>query len=184
MRTSPAAVANAVRDIPLIPGTPFGGGFYAGDFLLDGKLAVLIVAPKAEGETILQWKTRETSTKGARSLRDGMANSAAMADAHHPAATFCRDLRISGFSDWYLPSRHEAALLAESLMPGSGGVPEQTTAAAFQVDGPEAFEEAWYWTSTECSPGYAWVQLFYYGGQLGNGKSAECRVRAVRKIIL
>ncbi|BAE49261.1 DUF1566 domain-containing protein [Paramagnetospirillum magneticum] len=167
--------------VPDTIGTPYGGGFYAGEFLLDGKLYALIVAPKAEGETTAQFKTRNTVTKGARSLRDGLANSNAMANGNHPAAAFCRDLEIGGFTDWYLPSRHEAALLAENLMPGEGYVPEQTTAEAFKKGGAEAFAQDWYWTSTEFGSGSAWVQLFDTGYQGSYGKDWSARVRAVRK---
>ena len=165
----------------IVPGTPFGGGFYAGEFLLEGKLFALIVAPKAEGEAKLKWKTSETTTKGARSLRDGLSNSDTMYNEDHSAAKFCRDLTIGGFDDWYLPSRHEAALLAETLMPGEGYVPEQTTEDAFKEGGPEAFEKGWYWTSTEFSSDSAWGQYFDDGSQTGGGKGAACRVRAVRK---
>lgn len=167
--------------IPDTIGAPFGGGFFAGVFLLDGKPYALIVAPKAEGETMAAFKARNTATQGARSLRDGLANSEAMNDKDHPAARFCRNLEIGGFTDWYLPSRHEAALLAETLMPGDGTVPEQTTAEAFQEGAPEAFDRAWYWTSTECGPGSAWVQCFYFGIQDRSDKDLSARVRAVRK---
>ena len=139
------------------------------------------MAPKAEGETTAQFKTRNTATTGSRSLRDGLANSNAMANGDHPAAAFCRDLEIGGFTDWYLPSRHEAALMAENLMPGEGYVPEQTTAEAFQKGGVEAFAQDWYWTSTEFGSGSAWVQYFTNGNQDYNYKGWSARVRAVRK---
>ena len=167
--------------IPTVPGTPFGGGFYAGRFLLNDQLYALIVAPKEGGETTLPFKTSNSPTPGARSLRDGLANSNAMANGNHPAAAFCRDLEIGGFTDWYLPSRHEAALMAETLMPGAGYVPEQTTAEAFQAGGPEAFAQDYYLTSTEFGSGSAWVQYFDYGDQHLTVKDWSCRVRAVRK---
>ena len=173
--------SDMASDIPTIPGTPFGGGFYAGRFLLDDRLNALIVAPKSEGEADLKWKTRNSSTDGARSRRDGMANSAAMANANHPAAAFCRDLKIGGFEDWYLPSRHEAALLAEVFMPGEGYVPEQTVAESFKEGEAEAFDRTWYWTSTEFSAGSAWLQGFGDGAQASNSKDSSFRVRAVRK---
>ena len=167
--------------IPTIIGTPFEGGFYAGRFLIDDQIYALIIAPKAEGETSLVWKTKATGSKDARSLRDGFANSEAINNKSHPGAQFCRSLSIGGFDDWYLPSRHEAALLAEAFMPGDGYVPEQTTAKAFQAGGTEAFEQGWYWTSTEFSPGYAWLQSLYFGFQDLNYKGNRYRVRAVRK---
>jgi len=163
-------------------GQPFQGGFLAAvDYDRDGNRFALIVAPKAEGEARLKFRTRDGADAGARSLRDGFANSEAMNDDDHPAAQFCRGLRIGGHDDWYLPSRHEAWLLAENLLPGASYVPEQTTAEAFREGGAEAFERAWYWTSTECTPGSAWIQLFYYGYQVTTREFWDDRVRAVRK---
>jgi len=169
-------------ELPAI-GESFEGGFYAGKFFgADGAPYALIVSPKADGETELAFKTEGTDDTGARSLRDGFANSEVLDDDDHPAARFCRGLTIGGFDDWYLPSRHEAALLAENLMPGDGYVPEQTPADAFKEGGTEAFDRALYWTSTEFSSGYAWCQTFGYGGQASYGYEAwSLRVRAVRK---
>lgn len=167
--------------IPGVIGTPFGGGFFAGVFLLDDKPHALIVAPKAEGESTAKFKTSNTADVRARSLRDGFANSESMNDDDHPAARFCRGLKIGGFDDWYLPSRHEAALLAENLMPGEGHVPEQTVAEDFRTGGPEAFDRQWYWTSTEFGAGSAWFQGFSSGYQASSGKAWSAQVRAVRK---
>jgi len=166
-------------------GAPFAGGFFAGVYLDENQaLAALIVAPKAEGESTLKWKTRATATIGARSLRGGLANSDAMNDKSHPAAQFCRGLRIGGFDDWYLPSRHETALLAENLMPGEGYMPAQTAAEAFKDGGPEAFARDWYWTSSEFSTDGAWLQDFYDGDQHYGGKGLRLRCRAVRKVLI
>jgi hypothetical protein len=151
---------NSINTILPAIGQPFQGGYLASvDFDRDGNRFALIVAPKAEGEANLKFKVRDTATKGARSLRDGFANSEAMNDKNHPAAQFCRALSIGGHNDWYLPSRHELWLVAENLMPGKGYVPEQTTAEAFQEGNAEAFDRTWYWTSTECSTASAWVQV-------------------------
>jgi hypothetical protein len=167
--------------IPAV-GAPFQGGFYAGKFFGgDGRPYALIVAPKATGETEAKFKTDRSSNAAARSLRDGFANSQALNDDAHPAAKFCRGLKIGKYTDWYLPSRHEAALLAENLMPGGDYVPEQTSAKAFQEGGPEAFARSWYWTSTEFSSGYAWIQSFGSGNQSNFDEDWSCRVRAVRK---
>ena len=166
-------------------GAAFAGGFFAGVFLDENlQLAALVVAPKAEGEATLKWKTRPTTTAGAQSLRGGLANSDAMNDKNHPAAQFCRSLRIGGHDDWYLPSRHEAALLAENLMPGEGRVPAQTSADAFKDGAAEAFAREWYWTSTEFSTGSARFQYFGHGSQLGFVKGFRVRCRAVRKVLI
>jgi len=176
-------IMNHIDTIATLPaiGAPLGGGFFAGTFLLEDRLHALIVAPKDEGETELAWRTGENDKAPARSLRDGLANSEAINDDSHPAARFCRALAIGGHDDWYLPSRHEAALLAETLMPGAGFVPEQTTAEAFKDGGPEAFERRAYWTSTELESGFAWSQGFNDGTQTTSTKGWRCRVRAVRK---
>jgi len=166
---------------PVALGAPFEGGFFAGISLQDGRPYALVVAPKAEGEAVLKWKVRNTSTAGARSVRDGVANSEAMNNKNHPAAQFCRSRTIGGHDDWHLPSRHDAALMAENLMPGAGYVPEQTMAEAFKVGAPEALDRDAYWTSTEFSSGSAWLQTFSYGGQAYYVKSGSFRVRAVRK---
>ena len=171
--------------VPTTPGAPFGGGFYAGLTTINGATYALVVAPKAEGECAdICWKNTRSDTPGARSLHDGFANSEAITDGDHPAAEFCRNLRIGGFDDWYLPSRTELNLLCEVFMPTSGGNPEQTQCEDFQDEGPEAFSEEWYWTSTEFTSDYAWVQYFNYGDQHLHDKGAACRVRAVRKVLI
>ncbi|MFC3674699.1 Lcl C-terminal domain-containing protein [Ferrovibrio xuzhouensis] len=170
-------------ELPAV-GTPFGGGFLGAVYFDDdGRRVGLITAP-ASSEIEAVFKTSRTADPGARSLHDGLANSEAMNDAEHPAAQHCRSLRIGGKDDWQLPSRRDIYRLAENCMPGAGIVPQQTTAAAFREGGPAAFQRALYWSSTECTSGSAWVQLFYGGHQYGTGKDWSCRVRAVRKCFL
>lgn len=43
---------------------------------------------------------------------------------------------------------------------------------------------SWYWTGTQYSDGYAFLQYFYDGYQDSNGKSYEGRARAVRRLAL
>ncbi|MDA8231307.1 MAG: DUF1566 domain-containing protein [Magnetospirillum sp.] len=163
-------------------GEALAGGFFAGSYLENGALMALIVAPKAEGEAgDLEWGP--DGETGARSLIDGLANSNAINDDDHPAAKFCRDLRIGGFDDWHLPALDQMTVMRANLTPEDDHVPTQTTADAFKEGGPEAFatNEA-YWTSTEWSSGYAWYQNFGYGGgQDHDDKDWSFRVRAVRK---
>ena len=185
--TGPASEAASVSvpSIPTVPGTAFGGGFYAGQIRINDQAFALIVAPKDNGElSSIRWKTSRTNTPMARSLHDGHANSVAMHDEDHPAAKFCRDLRIGGFDDWFLPSRSELNLLCEVFMSTPGGNPEQTTAEAFKQGGPEAFAGEWYWSSTEFSANSAWMQLFGGGYQDYGGKLSSCRCRAVRKVLI
>ena len=166
--------------IPAI-GAPFGGGFFAGLHPTIPGLA-LVVSPKAEGEAeALEWGGYGKETT-ARSLTDGFANSEAINDEHHPAAQFCRSRQIGGLDDWYLPALDEMTVLRANLTPENDHVPVQTTAEAFQEGGAEAFEiDDSYWTSTEWSPGSAWLQSFGSGTQRIGSKDYSYRVRAVRK---
>ena len=175
---------NHLSSKTLVPaiGTPMEGGYFAGLYLENGAPMALIVAPKAEGETeVSKWGPSEKT--GARSLIDGLANSEAINDDAHPAAKFCRDLRIGGFDDWHLPALDQMTVLRANLTPEDDHVPEQTTAEAFKLDGPEAFEvDDCYLTSTEWGSGSVWLQYFSDGGQGGDGKDWSGLVRAVRKV--
>jgi hypothetical protein len=82
---------------------------------------ILIVAPASTGEgTSLSWKTSNTSTAGTTSTFDGFANTQAMVTAgiaDHPAAEFCVNLTIGGYTDWYLPARLELDIAYFHLKP-------------------------------------------------------------------
>lgn len=174
-----APALGLIIPVPAI-GTPMAGGFFGG-VSRDGTW--IIVSPKAEGETVLAWKTTMTASPGALSFIDGLANTRDIADDDHPAAAFCAALRIGGFDDWHLGSLDDMQTLMRNLMPLDGGNPAQTKVEAFQEDGAEAFEAAWYWTSTQDSPGSAWLQDFSYGYQYDGNKLLRYRVRAVRKCL-
>ena len=169
---------------PPIIGQAFGGGFYAGQIGVSGVAThYLIVSPKASGEASRQWKNALTDTPGAGSLIDGPQNTADMvADGNstvYPAAHFCNDLVIGGYTDWYMPSKNELEVCyyflkhvtqnnytstgyfqtaganenAVSPEPIStnytAGSPPQTSVSAFQVGNSEAFINGTYWTSSD-----------------------------------
>ncbi len=171
-----------VLTAPAFPaiGEAFEGGFLAAYMPApEGRLFALIVAPKAEGQKEdVKWKTSYTKTKGADSYVDGFANSEAMNDDKHPAAQFCRSLRIGDHDDWYLPASAEQAAIWANLGPN------HTPVAAFQNGAPEAYDSRWYWSSAEFGQDYAWLQHFDDGYQYGGVKSLDYRGRAVRKVIL
>jgi hypothetical protein len=175
----------------------------------------LIVAPAATGAsgsgytitTNLAWKTSATSTAGTSSPFDGAANSANMNNASHPAAQFCEGLSIGGYSDWYLPARYELDIAYENLKPTTtnnntswginpysvpertvdrtAGAPAQTSIAAFQTGGAEAFVGFGHWSSTAFSSTDAWALDFTNGEQFNTTKTSVARVsRAFRKIAL
>jgi hypothetical protein len=174
----------------------------------------LIVAPAATGgsgtgytiTTDLQWKTSQTTTVGTTSSFDGAANSANMNDASHPAAQFCEGLSIGGFSDWYLPARYELDIAYENLKPTTNdnntfsginpysvpertvnrtaGSPAQTSVAAFQTGGAEAFVASFHWSSTESNATQAVILRLEFGNQGNFSKTTTIRVRAFRKFAL
>lgn len=162
-------------------GIPLGGGFFAGEMTVKGERYALVVAPKAEGEKMeLEYKLENRRTSdGTDSDDDGLANSDRINDANHPAALFCRQLRIGGFDDWYLPSRDELAMLCRNLGPTRKSTPEP-----FKSDNSEAFDEDWYWSSTEYAPYSvtAWFVVFSFGLQDVLNKDFNYGVRAVRRL--
>ncbi len=199
------------------------GGFFAGliSHTADGNPThALIVAPRATGATgtdytlttNYQWKTANTTTADTTSPFDGAANTAAMVTAgiaSHPAAKFCVDLTIDGYSDWYLPARYELDIAYENLKPTTAsnntswgindysvpkrtvnrtaGDPAQTSITAFQSTGSEPFYDFSHWSSTEDSASQAWAVYFDEGEQAfpGTGnKTFSARVRAFRKFAL
>ena len=194
--------------VPAI-GASFQGGFFAGYISHTANSVAthaLIVAPAATGASNQQWKTSDTTTAGTTSDFDGAANSANMNDANHPAAQFCEDLSIGGYTDWYLPARDELEIAYYNLKPtttsndtgyginaysvparGSNytaGTPAQTTVTAFQTGNSEAFVAAYHWSSTENSSTNAWDLGFSVGDQGLSSKGSTNRVRAFRKLAL
>lgn len=161
----------------LIIGAAIGGGFFAGRFFIGSQSYGLIVSPKAQGDLdAMPWGDARKNVTGALSYNDGRANTIAMAEAGSKLAKQIRDLRIGDCGDWYLMSRQEALMAFYELK----DVPP------FQEGGSEAFEQDWYWTSTQhaVNSDYAWCQGFY-GGDQGNGhKGSYGRARAVRRIDL
>jgi hypothetical protein len=195
--------------LTLAPGTPMEGGFFGGNFTHAGTNYALIVAPKAEGQSGGIWIPRNKDVPGAKSYNDGIANTMAMAEAGSKIAQWALALRIADCADWYLPSQDELEILYRNLKPTAeenycyarSGInlsalpptrpytpdfPVQTQAEAFRLDGPEAFDEAWYWSSTQhaATSGIAWIQNFGGGSQIYYDKSFEARARAVRRLVI
>jgi hypothetical protein len=214
------------QKFPAVIGEPFGGGFFAGyiSHTADGNPThALIVAPRATGATgtgytlttNLAWKTESTTTDGTTSAFDGAANTAAMVTAgiaNHPAAQFCVNLSIGGYTDWYLPARLELDIAYFNLKPGtqlnipqtSWGInaysvpkrdtrwtesyPSQTFVADFKTGGSQPFEPQAHYSSTEATATQGWGHHFDVGYQTSFAftapKTNTGRVRAFRRIAL
>lgn len=201
---------------PLVIGQAFGGGYFAGQISTAGNGVAdynLVVGPVASAESSSkQWKNAQTATTGADSVINGPQNTADMvADGNstvYPAAHFCNDLVIGGFSDWYMPAQNELEVCYFNLKPStatnntnsginanavparasnytnSPKVPDQTTSADFQSTGAEDFSTSSpiYWSSTEYSATDARFQTFDNGVQSYGNKNYSLNVRAIRRV--
>jgi hypothetical protein len=214
-------VITGSQPFPAVIGEAFGGGYFAGyiSHTADGNPThALIVAPRATGATgtgytlttNLAWKTANTTTAGTTSDFDGAVNTAAMVTAGiaaHPAANFCKNLNIGGFTDWYLPARYELDIAYFNLKPDAtanniswgtniyaiprrnsnwtASYPAQTTVTAFNTSA-EAFTTNGHWSSTEINATTAWNTNFLFGNQDNFLTKADflSRVRAFRRIAL
>jgi hypothetical protein len=189
-------------------GSAYGGGFYAGQISVAGDGVAshyLVIGPLSSAQNAsAQWKTSNTTTAGTSSDIDGPVNSSNMNNASHPAAQFCEGLTIGGFSDWYMPAKNELEVCYFNLKPTTtsnntdsginpnavparasnytSGTPAQTSAAAFQSGGAEAFAAGFYWASTEQSAAFSWNQNFSYGRVDNKVKGNPYNVRAVRRV--
>lgn len=198
---------------PTVIGQAYGGGFYAGQISTTGDSVAthyLIVAPLSSGSSSKQWKNANTAAVGADSVIDGPQNTADLvADGDstvYPAAHFCNDATIGGFSDWYMPAKNELEVCYYNLKPTTSNnvtnsgtntnavpsrgsnytttIPAQTSATDFQVGGTEAFAGS-HWSSTETSGSTASIQRFSPGNsgyQVALGKSNSYAVRCIRRI--
>jgi hypothetical protein len=207
------------QKFPAVIGEPFGGGFFAGyiSHTADGSPThALIVAPRETGATgsgytlttNLAWKSPASATTGTTSVYDGLANTTAMVTAgisDHPAAQFCVNLSIGGFTDWYLPARLELDIAYFNLKPGTSssntafGVndysvpkrianysidyPGQTYVSAFNTSS-ESFVNAQHRSSTQTTAGSATTVSFDNGAQSSFAKANLTNVRAFRRIAL
>jgi hypothetical protein len=172
--------------IPLAIGDAYEGGFYAGQIGVSGVATHnLVVGPSSTADnSSKKYKNATTATVGADSVIDGPQNTADMvADGNstvYPAAHFCNDLVIGGYSDWYMPAKNEQEVCYYNLKPTTtsnttskginpnavpartsnytAGDPAQTSATIFQVGNAQAFvanaSGVYYWSSTEFNASY------------------------------
>ena len=155
-------------------GAAFKGGYYIGNIQ-----GYYLIAAPIEGETTAQYKTSNTDTPGqtfegynGSIITTAMINNDPNA---HPAAKFCSELTIGGYTDWYFPAQIEVLTMYNNrnYMP-EGHKFSSATAVK-------------YWTSTKRGNLDAWAYYFgnpYAGQQSGTYKTASHLVRAVRRVLI
>ena len=195
---------------PTTIGQAYGGGYYAGQIGVSGVAThYIVVGPVSTAQNAAtSWKNANTATTGADSVIDGPQNTADMvADGNstvYPAAHFCNNLVIGGYSDWYMPALNELEVCYYNLKPTtannvtSSGInanavparasnyttsnPAQTSVTDFQSTGAEDFAVAYYWSSTETGATYAKHQFFSNGNQVNTYKNDVSSLRAIRRV--
>lgn len=139
------------------------GGIYAGMMPLEGSGFAHRIVSVDEAED-LQYGGYGDEIAEAESKIDGAANTRALiADSNeHPAAKWCANYSKDGHSDFYLPAQRELSLAWATIA--------------------HAFGSGWYWSSTQYSASFAWVQGFGGGGAGVLGKVSGARVRPFRRL--
>lgn len=199
------ALAAPAFTLPEI-GQAYGGGFFSGVIVQEGKRYMLITAGR-EHELEGEWGEYGAKIEGADSFTDGRANTEAMAAAGSDLAQQVLALAIGGYNDWAIPARDQQELQYRNLKPTSRenycwnrdgdnpnsqpiGLlytpesPTKTTVGAFREGGSEAFQPTWYWSSSQRSADDAFSMTFVDGNQGIGGKGSELRVRPVRSELI
>jgi hypothetical protein len=145
---------------------PGQGGIYICTLAaLKGLPARHLIAAVADSKKQLVYGPYDTDVPGAACQADGKANTAALLAAGdgYAAAKYCAGYEADGHTDFFLPSQLDL-LMAHICAPKK-----------FNPDG-------YYWSSTQGSRNYAFVQGFAYGYSYWYGKGSERRVSAFRVI--
>ena len=150
-------------------GESYGGGLV---FWVDETGQHGLIADTADQSTGIRWRagTNGNTRAYGNGFGAGEMNTAIIIPAHMVigddgntyAARVCADLKISYYSDWYLPSKWELNKLYE----------QKATIGGFTND--------YYWSSTEEDIDEAWLQHFGSGTKATTLKQYSRYVRAVR----
>ena len=169
-----------ITTLPTQAGTPYGGGYYIGNFVTGGHTYALIDAGAAgdmmgsitdsdwgmDGEgTTYYWTPpypitdSNNGTSNTTLLFYQCSNDYGQQGSYDLtlAAVHCPNWRGGGYADWYLPSENEQEVLYLALAPGS------TTVAAYRPGGGQTLQSDWYWNSSLMDPSN------------GGGGTPQCR---------
>jgi len=152
-------------------GDSYQGGII---FYLDGLGGGLIAAPTNQSSGA-QWGCYGATISGADGTAIGTGNQntidiEAGCSTAGTAADICANLVLSGYTDWFLPSKGELNLMYQNIGQGN----------ALGLGNVGGFASNYYWSSTEIDNYVAWVQGFYTGFQDDVNKNGTIYVRAVR----
>jgi hypothetical protein len=171
-----------VNDPPLVDDFYQGGVifylFVEGDAgYIAGQIHGLIAAVEDQSSDI-QWYNGSNVTTGATgtAIGTGSTNTDAIISVQGAtetdyAAGLARAYTGGGYTDWFLPSKDEL----NKMYLKKGDI--NTTAA--ENSGSD-LSTAWYWSSTEVTKDFAWIQYFNSDEQSPSNKPVIDNVRAVR----
>jgi len=148
-------------------GQSYGGGII---FYLDSLKQHGLIAALSDASGGVQWYNGGYIATNAldSTIGGGQANTTAIINVQS-AGTYAANVAsqtANGYSDWYLPSKAELALMYTNL----------------HVKGLGGFVGNYYWTSTEYNANQAWAQDFgQVNSQFGYWKNNQAHVRPVRK---
>lgn len=117
--------------------TSVGGSGTFSDWSIMSRYRV-ILAPKASGQTTgssVLGALPSTPSTDAGTPSEGFLATVALAAVGSGAASWARSRNIAGYTDWYLPSQDELALVVRNLKP-TGGAPNATAARNQALAGP------------------------------------------------
>jgi hypothetical protein len=157
------------------------GGFVF--YVTDGDLHGLEAAPVDQSEGT-GWGCYEDDVSGAygTAIGTGAQNTDAIVlfecDDGSPAALAATGYELSGYDDWFLPSKDELNMMYHELADTDN---TGTNSGLGDAGNPGGFASNYYWSSSLVDSGYVAIQLFDDGSKYSNsGLSDSMRVRAVR----
>ena len=154
---------------PLAIGDSYQGGII---FYLDGSGGGLIAAPTDQSTGSI-WGCNGTWIFNTGTAIGTGAQNTIYIEAgcsSFSSAKYCSDLVLSGYTDWFLPSKDELNLMYQNIGQGN----------ALGLGNVGGFAYTYYWSSSEFEAGNAWRQYFTNGYQIASSKGTSFYVRAVR----